>query len=466
MIITCKLLSRVRRLRTFVLVGAVGAVLAATLDGATRERPLLRDFIGINSYAEGHSPHKGFDPDLYRPVARLLREYHRVERDLGDTPSVPAPFPRARDGTDWSSVYAAWNARGWRIDSCLQFESVKREHWKDIEQEAWNYGHDFARTFGPSSRQPQVEVMEIGNEPTWSDEDYSLMVRSMAEGLRAGDPGLRIGTSNITVGPSGRWDKSVDCITPFAGLIDILTLHIYAEIAQDPTWQRSYPEDARVLRYLNDVEALCAWRDRQMPGKEVWITEFGYDSSTKPANPTGRFPQWIGVTDEQQAQWIVRSILLFASMPVERAYLYFFNDRDVPSLHASAGVTRNFQPKPSFHALAHLQSTLGDYRFSRVVRNDPENLRVHEFVRGEAPHDPIWAVWSPTGKGAKHTEVLSVIPGKLTRFERMPLQKRPITEPEQAVQLRSDGTLEVQVDENPLYLHFRLPAGKDAASPK
>jgi len=45
------------------------------------------------------------------------------------------------------------------------------------------------------------------------------------------------------------------------------------------------------------------------------------------------------------AQWLVRSLLVFSAMPVERAYLYFFNDEDQPRFHASAGITRHYQPK-------------------------------------------------------------------------------------------------------------------------
>ena len=59
--------------------------------------------------------------------------------------------------------------------------------------------------------------------------------------------------------------------------------------------------------------------------------------------------------------------LLFSAMDVKRAYMYFFNDSDEPSYHASSGLTRNFEPKPSFHAAAHLYRSMGEYRFNRVV---------------------------------------------------------------------------------------------------
>ena len=67
----------------------------------------------------------------------------------------------------------------------------------------------------------------------------------------------------------------------------MLAVHVYPEVAQHPTWERSYPENPKLLRYLNDIEALCRWRDEHAPEKEVWVTEFGYDSSTKPAELRG-----------------------------------------------------------------------------------------------------------------------------------------------------------------------------------
>jgi hypothetical protein len=79
--------------------------------------------------------------------------------------------------------------------------------------------------------------------------------------------------------------------------------------------------------------------------KEVWVTEFGWDASTKTQAKTGDFAKWDGnVSDEKQAQYLVRAFLVFAAMDVNRAYLYFFNDADEPSFHASSGITRNFQP--------------------------------------------------------------------------------------------------------------------------
>ena len=387
------------------------AAITGSLNAAPR--PLMKDFIGLN----GHTVQ--FKPALYQPVARLVRDYHPVEWDLGkDTATLPE-FPFAKNRVDWSQVYGSWQKQGWTTDACLMFESVPRADWQDLEKDAEAYGRAFARGFGPSGERKLVESVEIGNEPgKWSDADYRRIFRAMATGIRAGDPKLKIATCNLTTGESGDYEKSVACLEGVTDLVDVLTIHTYAQLEGWPTWRRSFPEDPALPRYLKDVSDLCEWRDEHAPGKPVWITEFGYDSSTQEPEKTGDFAKWEGVSDEQQAQWLVRSLLVFSAMPVERAYIYFFNDDDKPSLHASAGLTRNFEPKPSFHAVAHLQRVLGNYYFHRIVRDG--EVRVHEY-RQAGGKESVWAVWTPTRDGKPREVTLTEVPGKLVSASVMPL---------------------------------------------
>ena len=174
-----------------------------TTAAAAPHHPLMRDFIGIN----GHTVQ--FKPDLYRPVASLVRDYHPVSWDLAKETSKPAPFPFARNKVDWSKVYGSWKSAGWRTDACLMFESVARADWSNLESDARAYGEAFAREFGPSGKRKLVESVEIGNEPgKWSDTDYSRIFRAMAEGVRMGDPAMKIATCNLTAGTAESMTKA------------------------------------------------------------------------------------------------------------------------------------------------------------------------------------------------------------------------------------------------------------------
>jgi hypothetical protein len=201
------------------------------------------------------------------------------------------------------------------------------------------------------------------------------------------------------------------------------------------------------------VEAVIGWRNGHARGKPVWLTEFGWDATTQPQAKEGVFKQWVGVTDTQQARYIVRTFLVLSAMDVDRAYLFFFNDEDKASVHAAAGLTRHFQPKPSFFAMAHLYKSLGEYRFARVVRAAPGDLYVYEFAHARDRTRRIWAVWCPTGAERKTSALLTGVPGRIERAERMPLGPQPA--PPVVYAPAGRGSVRVEADESPVYLWLR-----------
>ena len=184
---------RFRRTFLYTISAAATLLLVASSSAAEQTvRPLLRDFIGLN----GHTVQ--FKPDLYQPTARLVRDYHPVQWDLGTNTTAVAPFPFAKNRVDWSAVYGLWREKEWTIDVSLMFESIRRTNWADIDRDAKAYGRSFAREFGPSGARRLVESIEIGNEPgDWSDADYTRMFRAMAEGATRTPRVSRSGSRNL-----------------------------------------------------------------------------------------------------------------------------------------------------------------------------------------------------------------------------------------------------------------------------
>jgi serine/threonine-protein kinase ATR len=440
--------SRMRPVKTIPALPAILLLAVSPVLAAPPPRPAMADFMGVC----GHTVQ--FKPELYRQVCRLARDYHPVEWDLGKDSDFVTTFPFARNRVNWEHVYGAWRKQGFDINTSLMFESLKQPQWKDVPRDAFVYGKAFARYCGPSGHK-LVDAVEIGNEPGgWDDAAYRAMFENMAKGLRAGDPRLRIATCAANAGKSEKYSKALTCVQGLEPLYDIITVHSYAMLENWPTWRRGCPEDPKLLDYLPRVRAVCDWRDAHAPGKAVWLTEFGYDATTKLPPKTGDFKKWVGVTDVQQAQWLVRSFLVFSSLPVDRAYVYFFNDRDEPQLHGSSGLTRNFQPKPAFHAVAHLQRSLGAYRFARAVLQQPDRY-LFEYQHATNAKQRVWVVWSPTAGERQERCALPDLPGKLFKAERMPLTadaKLTVTDGE----VRGT-TATVTVSESPLYLWLQLP---------
>jgi hypothetical protein len=423
---------------------------AAAQDARAKSKPLFRDFIGLNVHTVQ------FKPELYRPVTRLLRDYHPFNWDVGEETDYYPRFPLARNQVNWETLYGAWTKAGYRINATVMFDAILPPKWKDLERDAWAYGFQFARFFGPSGRQKLVEAVEIGNEPgKYDDASYRKLFENAAKGMRQGDPRLLISTCATFSRPSGDYHKSLETVKGLEPLYDVINVHSYPQLEPYPTWRRSFPEDPR-LRFLTDIREVIAWRNANAPGKQVWLTEFGYDSTTKPQATEGTFKQWVGVTNTQQAQYLVRAFLMLAELDLDRAYIFWFNDDDKAQVHGASGLTRNYQPKPSFHAVAHLFAALGEYRFARSLARKPGEVFASEFRRADDPAQRVCVVWSPTGEGRKAKVRLRLPFSKVERAERMPLAAG-VAETVPVTTLPS-GEVELEVTEAPVYLWGRAGA--------
>jgi hypothetical protein len=407
----------------------VPALLAALCDstlGQTPSRPLFRDFVGLC----GHTVQ--FKPDLYQPVCRVVRDYHPVKWDLATDSSVMPQWPFAKNRVSWEKVYRSWHDKGLSISVCLQFDDMKAADWKDIERDARAYAKGFAENFGPGGKYPFVETVEIGNEPGHiDDETYLRIFKAMAAGIREGNPKLKIATCNTEAGGSDRYWKGAEIFKPHLAMIDVLRIHRYAIKDGWPTWKRSYPEDSTVP-YLNRIQDMIDWRNQHAQGRKIWVSEFGWDCSTKKPDPKGDMAKFVTCTDEEQATWLVRSYLLFAEMGIDKAFVYFFNDEDKPSFHACSGITRNFQPKPSYHAIAWMLKHLADYRFNRAILKSEKDGYLFEFTSEKPNAHRILAAWH-----ANRDDVQLDLHGNtIVQAELMPLtaenQNQPLPDPAKA----------------------------------
>jgi hypothetical protein len=434
------------------------AATGAQKPAADPPKPLIKEFLGLNA-------HFTFKPELYKQVARLARNYHNMVWDVGK-PGDTFDFPHCPNGVDWTrDVYGKWAKEGFETDICAQLVAFGPDNpqykalWKGREQWAYEYGRAMAAYFGPSGRQKLCTSIEIDNEPgaKFDDALYRDLFSRMAQGIRAGDPRVKIVTCNVRAGPADDYTKSLQetfGLVEMKKLFDVINLHTYAfkpkKEGQSP-WDRTYPEDP-ATDYLKTVDDAIAWRDKEAPGKEIWVTEFGWDACTEAAMKNRKDwalkLNWTGVTDLQQAEYLVRSVFVFAERDVRRAYIYYYDDDDGASVHASSGLTRKFQPKPSFWAVRHLYETLGDCRFSRVVRKVDGDVYVYEFTRDAGP--TVWVAWSPTDSGRQAEVTLRGLPARPARIERMPTEKGPA--PEVKWTQAGDGAVTFTVTESPSYI--------------
>lgn len=431
-------------------------------------KPLMKDFMGINGHFQ-------FKPELYNQVCKLVRNYHNLDWDV-NKPGDAITIPHTVNGVDWNNdLYKHWKQAGFETDICIQFASLGAgddfiSQWAGKDQWAYDYGKAMSKYFGPAG-QNFATTFEIGNEPgqrvdaaTWR-----MIFKQMAKGLRDGDSKAKILTPTIQARTADDYSQDV---RDFYGdaevlpLYDILNVHTYPTLPQGPgnpnSWNRTFPEDESAV-FLKVIQEVIDWRNTNATGKQVWVTEFGYDACTPQAmqNRTGWALQldWQGHTDLQQAQYLVRSFLAFAPMDIDRAYLYYFNDDDEASFHAASGLTRKFVPKTSFYAVKQFYHILGEYRFARIVQKKAGDVYVYEF-RNDAG-DIVWVAWSPTGvksheKDGYEPRTASVtidgLPGGVTGVKAMATAS---AEPAAVTYSVVDKAITLSIGESPVYISIK-----------
>jgi len=97
-----------------------------------------------------------------------------------------------------------------------------------------------------------------------------------------------------------------------------------------------------------------AWRNWNMPGKPVWLTEFGWDSHR--SGEACMSPEC--VSQHAQAVYAVRSLAILARKGIDRAHWFFYADGDncTTTLFCRSGLRganeTGFPIKPVYRSLS------------------------------------------------------------------------------------------------------------------
>ncbi|GEM_PF-1173509 len=338
---------------------------------------------GHNTYSANLGPGEG--PDLYNDFATSARNYHNWSWDVTDPDIVPdyanmaaGNGTQAQPWLNWDIEYGAWQVAGLQTGCTIQFRYWNPAVFDNPYQAAYQYGLAFAQHFGPTAGNGLVHWIEVGNEP-WSYDaaTYRLILRGMAQGVAQGD-------ANLFVLPCAlqAWNPAAELtptaknyigarITPQeAPLLDALNAHAYSFTrTADGTRVAVHPEhyDSGMRQLYN----LLRWRDANMPGIPVWLTEWGWDHDGGGESCTHSEC----VNEVTATAWFTRALMQFWRLGIPRALVYFFsNTTDPSSLFTRSGVTgsalTNFQKKGTFRALESLTHLIGDRYFLGVLRED------------------------------------------------------------------------------------------------
>ncbi len=397
---------------------------------------VFAELLGVNGLwgwgtsAFSDSAPAGAGPDRWDGRVGHARNYHNLTWDVTDPDHVPdydamaaGSGTEAMSWLDWDREYGAWRARGIpSIDVSLQFteRGTPAASFDDPYAAGFGFGRSFARHFGPTAGTGAVASLEVGNEPWDYPADlYAAYLDGMTAGVKEGDPAMMVLAGAFQAhtpelpGATGGHYMGARVSEAAAAHLDAVNLHAYSFWYDAAGVRRGVPPE-HPESSMREVFSGLRWRDTNLPGKPVWLTEWGWDSPGGGEDCTGTEC----VSEVSQARYLVRGAMLGARWGLARMTWYFFaNVEGSPGLFGRSGLlaskATNFAPKRSYVALGALVARLGDRRFLSALQEDDAG---YAYLLGGADGVPTHLVaWLPVpGDDATTSTLVLPAPGEAT----------------------------------------------------
>ncbi len=349
---------------------------------------------------------KGTGAGLFIQAAKEVRSYHRLDWDIQsprktiDFNNMATAGTQANKWLNWDREYGNWKQHGFDIDVTLMFNNSTFPDtlWKDTYAESYSYAKAFANHFVNGKH--LISAIEIGNEPwEYSKTVYREIIKGMSEGIRSE-------SRNVTILPCAvqafnKYSDNNDYISGYIipeiiPLLSGLNTHIYNYVFNEAGNRVAVrPEDPKAAVWsVNNLRRYIDYNDLE---KDIYVTEFGYDSDG--GNETCTHSEC--VSELQQAAYGVRMAMILWRLGVKKMFWYYFANVDYDSfMHNRSGLTssyRNkFQKKKSFNTFKKLLQIIGNYRFEDILT---ENGEVYAYIlKNPESGKKIIIAWRPVSE--------------------------------------------------------------------
>ncbi len=154
---------------------------------------------------------------------------------------------------------------------------------------------------------------------------------------------------------------------------DIINYHLYSDdgaMMQNGMSSRgAAPEITRVGQIASEFNTLAHQQSQGMP---VWVTETGYDLNQ--GSPLKAIAIGNKTAIQTQADWILRTSLLYARAGIEKVFLYQMYDDNFlsPTQFGSMGLINTDQTrKPAADYIHQVHAKFGEFSYQSTLQNDP-----------------------------------------------------------------------------------------------
>ncbi len=321
------------------------------------------------------------------------------------------------------------------------------ENWN--EQNKWWEGRP--EFFSPYEYCAMTSADYDGHENTVFLDDHNNL------GIKTADPNAKLVMGGLAGGTldyikaMNFWSKHFrnDKKTP----IDVINTHEYSNSLINNNMQGISPEDFKIREKM---EKFVKFRNKYMPDKEIWLSEFGYNTS---ANTIYSAPQ-IGNFSREEIQgiWLIRSFLELAASGIDKAIMYRLSDEEedyvTGNTFCTTGLTSKkslgFLPKPSWFFVYTLKNNLFNFRFSKDITSTNNNVRIYEFIH-DSLNQKAYAIWCPSSVNQIINNYTFTIPASCKSMRLVEFQNNSIIGLQKDT-LISSNQISLNVSEKPILL--------------
>jgi hypothetical protein len=464
--------------------GGDGAAAGGTAGGSVATGPIIGDFLGLNGFIDD-DPGKLAAVGNVREYHDWSWNEGNGAAGYPGYPNNQLSFTNVAGAWDFDAYYAALGQAGVTPFPCIEgsvnflgsamppvsagadvtLAASYVAHASFLFQYAARYGAKAVPTANLKLASGQtartglglLRYYEDGNEPdaNWVNADGSPVFSPAAAaamssadydgdqgrlgatfGIKSADPAAKLVQAGLA-GAGASFDWLTNVTTYLDGMrtwatahrggsfpADVLNVHDYC-FGPDPFGTKNprpgvAPEACGIATALAGV---VAYRDQHLPGKEVWLTEFGYD--TDPGSRL-RAPA-IGSADAQavQGQWLVRTFLALMGSGIDRAFLFVSRDNCTGSASACPNNDVQFstsgvltqkgdeQPKTAWYYLATVRARLGTMRYAGTAPSGKPNLDIARFYDAAA-NKGAYVLWMATSDGSVSNGYALALPGAVS----------------------------------------------------
>lgn len=285
-------------------------------------------------------------------------------------------------------------------------------------------------------------------------------------GIKNADPSMQVVIGGLAASSTDYVRGMIDWCREFRGLKpdgqvdlcwDVINQHLYANDASSSqgggSSRGAAPEVASVGEQARAFVTLAHQAAQDMP---VWITEAGYDLNQ--GSPLKAIAIGSKSVQETQADWILRTALVYARVGIDRLFFYQLYDDNLESStqFSSMGLINGDKTrKPAADYLYQVRNLLGDYRYQETMPMERTAGAVVD--RYELGGKSAYVLVVPDERNRTVRYNLSIPRGDTVRICTPRMGSETMA---QEIRVSTTGTIPLTVTEKPIFV---LPASGEGA---